>query len=91
MSENNCKVFNIYNTSIGNIVMLGFYDETVPYLGMELYNKLNYKWKVIGIGMNRIEQFTSNESCENIKSIWDCNLQSITNAMVLQNNDILFY
>jgi hypothetical protein len=49
----NCVIIDSFNTSLGNVVFLGFKGKKRPHLDMILKNQTDFRWQIGGIGANR--------------------------------------
>lgn len=68
----NCKVLNIFKTSIGNILLVEFYDDILPSIGMVLSDGKGFKCRISGIGMGKPSLPQLDTLGETFASVWDC-------------------
>jgi len=93
MLLNECKVYDVFQTTAGDIVLLGFFNDFVPYNGLILKNDKNQRWEISGIGWDRIHQLKESVYPENsgIKSIWDCKVKCLDDKYKLEKGAILSF
>lgn len=84
MTLNICKILDVFDTTIGTVVLIGFYSDSTPYIGMYIKDKSGSKRKITGVGTNRIYTIPDRFRDENFKSIWDCKLESVNHEAALE-------
>lgn len=86
-----CKVLELWNTSLGKIAVLGFFDQgIIPHVGITLKDGENNSWKVTGLGMEKTPVLLDRYKESNFKSIWDCQLEQVDGDCLLRVGDMLY-
>ena len=85
-----CKILNLFNTTIGRIAIIGFFEDSPPYIGMILLDNKGNTWKIKGLAISKKEALDG-ESHNDYKFIWDCNLEPINHQSSITKGDFLFY
>ena len=76
--ETNCKLLDIFHTSIGDIAVIRVSDDFIPQKGNFFTTQHNSRWKITGIGSNKIYELAGSlYDLSNLKSAWDCQVTSI--------------
>jgi hypothetical protein len=85
------RVYDVFNTSIGQVAILVFFVDTRPRIGMRLVDEGNSKWVISGIGWDRISEFGNPVFSEfpEAKSIWDCSLRTMEDGTIIEKNTLL--
>jgi len=84
-----CAVIELFNTSIGEIALLGFFDSWSPRPGMILKNSMNIQWKLTGVGMEKTTTVSSVSINKKFESVWDCRLEKNHNE-TLKVGELLY-
>lgn len=86
-----CQVIEVFRTSIGQVGLLGFFEETFPFPGMQLRDKSGSKWIVRGVGKDLIDSFErKNLLDKHVKSLWDCVLENEDEQHSLNEGTLLY-